>query len=89
MTVNLYIHEKGGNTTYFIEFEESGALLGVSSDKIAPVESIHPDATPHLWSGDVVGAIDNALQSGNCSFNVDPCLLLLLYADMRNLYQPE
>ncbi len=89
MTVNLYIHEDGGNTTYFIEFRELSVILGVSSDKIAPVESIHPEAVPHPWGGDVVGAIDNARLSGNCSIDLDPCLLLLLYADLRNLYQPE
>ena len=89
MTVNLYSHEVNGVTTFFIEFKEEGKLIAVSIDKIASVESIHPDATPCLWGGDVVGAIDNARLSGNCSIDLDPCLLLLLYADLRNLYQPE
>ena len=89
MNINLYIHEDGGNATYFIEFRELSVILGVSSDNISPVESIHPDATAHIWGGDVVGAIDNARLSGNCSIDLDPCLLLLLYADLRNLYQPE
>jgi len=89
MTINLYIHEDGANVMYFIEFKEEGKLLAVSTDKIAPVDSIHPDATSCLWSGNVVGAIDNARLSGNCSIDLDPCLLLLLYADLRNLYQPE
>lgn len=89
MTVNLYSHEVNGATTFFIEFKEEGKLIAVSTGKIAPVESIHPDATPCLWAGDVVGAIDNARLSGNYYAEVDPCLLLLLYADLRNLYQPE
>lgn len=89
MRVNLYSHEVNGLTTFFIEFKEEGKLLAVSTDKIAPVDSIHPDATSCLWSGNVVGAIDNARLSGNYSIDLDPCLLLLLYADLRNLYQPE
>lgn len=89
MTVNLYIHEVNGNPTYFIEFRDLSVLLGVSSDKIAPVDSIHPEATPYLWGGDVVGAIDNALQNGSVSIPIRPVILLLLYAELRNLYQPE
>lgn len=89
MTVNLYIHEDGGNTIYFIEFRELSVILGVSSDKIEPVESIHPEAVPHPWGGDVVGAIDNALINGQVNIPINPAILLSLYADLRNLYQPE
>lgn len=88
MTVNLYIHEGENNATYFIEFRELSVILGVSSDKIAPVESIHPDATAHIWGGDVVGAIDNALANGTVEIPFSHAVLLSLYADLRGLYQP-
>ena len=89
MTVNLYIHEGENNATYFIEFRELSVILGVSSDNISPVESIHPDATAHIWGGDVVGAIDNALANDMVEIPFSPAVLLSLYADMRGLYQPE
>ena len=89
MTVNLYIHEGENNATYFIEFRDLSVTLGVSSDKIEPVESIHPEAVPHPWGGDVVGAIDNALINGQVNIPINPAILLSLYADLRNLYQPE
>lgn len=88
MTINLYIHEGENNATYFIEFRDLSVTLGVSSDEIAPVESIHPDATAHIWGGDVVGAIDNALINGAVNIPIDPAILLSLYADLRGLYQP-
>ena len=89
MRVNLYSHEVNGLTTFFIEFRELSVILGVSSDKIEPVESIHPEAVPHPWGGDVVGAIDNALINGQVNIPINPAILLSLYADLRNLYQPE
>lgn len=77
MTINLYIHEEGGNTTYFIEFKESGVLLGISSDKINPVESIHPDAVPTIFEAGVLSALENVRNAGNV---IDVPAFDLLYA---------
>jgi len=77
MTINLYIHEEGGNTTYFIEFKESGNLLAVSSDKIAPVESMHPDAVLTIFEASILSRLENLRNASNV---IDVPAFDLLYA---------
>ena len=77
MTINLYIHEDGGNTTYFIEFNELGVLLGVSSEKIEPVESVHPDAVQTIFEAGILSRLENLRQASN---NIAVPSFYLLYA---------
>jgi hypothetical protein len=77
MTINLYIHEEGANSTYFIEFNELGVLLGVSSDKIAPVESIHPDAVLTIFEASILSRLENLRNASNV---IDVPSFDLLYA---------
>lgn len=77
MTINLYIHEDGANVMYFIEFKESGILLGVSSDKIAPVESIHPDAVLTIFEASILSRLENLRNASNV---IDVPSFDLLYA---------
>lgn len=88
MNAKLYYQDQDGSATYYIQFD-TGAVLVVTEKGITQLAHVPEEASPYLWGGDVVGAIDNARLSGRINMNIPAVDLLLMYADMRNLYQPE